>query len=584
MPSPIQYEISIADAAAHLFEVTIRIDQPDPHGQVLMMPAWIPGSYLIRDFARHVIDIQARAGRRSVSVARTDKQRWQCAPCAGSLRIRYRVYAWDLSVRGAHLDQTHAFFNGTSVFMQVSGQEDSPCAVRIHRPRQRWASRWRVATTLPRDGAPAWGFGDYLAGDYDELIDHPVEIGRFREVSFEAGGAEHVFVLSGADDADLQRIGRDLKRICAAQIALFEPRARRAPVKRYLFLTYATADGYGGLEHRSSTALICARNDLPHATMTGIPERYRGFLGLCSHEYFHTWNVKRIKPQAFVPYRLDRENHTRLLWVFEGFTSYYDDLMLVRSGVIPLADYLDALGKAITGVLRGPGRLLQSVADSSFDAWTRFYRQDENAPNAIVSYYSKGSVIALALDLTIRRRSGNRRSLDDVMRLMWQRFGRDFENTPQGVPEEAMAGLIREATGVSVTAELRRWVDGNEDPPLRRLLAQAGIRLTTQACEDGPVWLGARCTEANGGVRLTQVLHGGSAHRGGLSAGDLVIAIDGLRIDRQATLDALLARRSAGEPVTVHVFRGDRLMPFELTLQAPPPTRVKLALATDHTP
>ncbi|MEZ5651518.1 MAG: PDZ domain-containing protein [Burkholderiaceae bacterium] len=576
MPSPIRYDISIADAAAHLFEVTLRIARPAPEGQTLMMPAWIPGSYLIRDFARHVVHIEAQGGNREIAITRADKQRWRCAPCRGPLVVRYRIYAWDLSVRGAHLDQTHAFFNGTSVFLQAEGQEESACEVQIHAPRASWARGWRVATALPRDGAPLWGFGRYRAENYDELIDHPVEIGHFRDLSFRVGGAEHVVVLSGADDADLDRIGRDLKRVCATQIALFEPRTKRAPIDRYLFLTYAVGEGYGGLEHRSSTALICARNDLPFRGMKGVPERYRTFLGLASHEYFHTWNVKRIKPQAFVPYRLDRENVTRLLWVFEGFTSYYDDVMLVRSGVISLDDYLDTLGKTISGVQRGPGRSLQSVSDSSFDAWTRFYRQDENAPNAIVSYYTKGSLIALALDLTIRQRSDHKRSLDDVMRLLWQRFGRDFHRRPGGVPEDAMADLIREATGVDVGNEIRRWVDACEDPPLARLLARAGFKVEARACEDSPVWLGARCADAEGAVRLTQVLSGGPAHLAGLSASDRLIALDEMRVDGQRGLEAWLARRSPGDSAVAHVFRGDRLMQFRLELRAPPATRVVL--------
>src|SRR5690606_4250150 len=264
---------------------------------------------------------------------------------------------------------------------------------------------WRVYTSLPEarglaGGARRHGFGLYVAPDYDALIDHPIEMGTPQVVRFKAHGAEHEMVFTGVvPKLDLKRIASDTQKICAAQIALFEPESRRAPfldsASRYVFMTMVTGDGYGGLEHRASTALMTSRRDLPVLGQTDPGEGYQTFLGLVSHEYFHTWNVKRIKPAAFAPYDLSRENHTRLLWVFEGFTSYYDDLMLLRSGVINQTDYLKLLGKTISAVHRTSGRLKQSVTESSFDAWTRYYKQDENSPNALVSYYTKGALLAL---------------------------------------------------------------------------------------------------------------------------------------------------------------------------------------------
>ncbi|MEZ5738549.1 MAG: PDZ domain-containing protein [Burkholderiaceae bacterium] len=576
--APIHYRVRLQDAAAHLLAVRMRVGRPDPQGQRLTLPTWIPGSYLIREFARHIVRIRASCRSRPVALSRVSKDTWQAAPCDGPLRLDYLVYAWDFSVRGAHADQSHVFFNGTSIFLAAQGQQHLRCTVRLDKPRGVFARRWRVATTLPADGAAEWAFGDYQAGDYDELIDHPVEMGDFRFATFQAGGCEHAVVLSSAPDADLDRIVRDLAPVCQAQIDLFESETRRAPVRRYLFLTQASESGYGGLEHRASTALICARHDLPHRGMTGIPERYRGFLGLASHEYFHTWNVKRIKPAAFVPYDLARESYTRLLWVFEGFTSYYDDLMLVRSGVIAMADYLQALAQTISNVLRGAGRFEQSVGDSSFDAWTRFYRQDENAPNAIVSYYAKGALIALSLDLTIRLRSNHRRSLDDVMRLMWARYGRAFEREPHGLPEEVMPALVYEATGVDVSRDLARWVDGTADLPLAELLASFGVILALEPQHEGPTWLGVRTTVRDGDLALTQVLHEGPAHRGGLSAHDLLVAIDGYRIRSESALNAVLARRQPGDRLAVQVFRADQLLDFEVSLDSPPHTKAKLTL------
>ncbi|MEJ2921568.1 peptidase M61, partial [Bordetella avium] len=429
--APVIYRLEPHDPAGHRYRITLGVARPDPNGQLLSLPAWIPGSYLIRDFSRQIETLSARAGGRPVAVMKRDNHTWQAAPCEGPLVIDYTVYAWDLSVRGAHLDESHGFFNGTSVFLRVHGQDDQPCLLDLAPPPG--IAGWKVYTSLReargRLGARRHGFGRYEAPDYDALIDHPVEMGTPQVARFTAHGAEHELVFTGvAPRLDLARIAQDVQKICETQIAFFEPRSRRAPfldsADRYVFMTMVTGDGYGGLEHRASTALMTSRKDLPVLGQQGQGEGYRSFLGLVSHEYFHTWNVKRIKPAAFAPYNLAQPDLTRLLWIFEGFTSYYDDLLLLRAGVITRDDYLRLLSKTITSVMRSPGRHKQSVADSSFDAWTRYYKQDENSANALVSYYTKGSLVALGLDLLIRQDSGGSHSLDDVMRLLWQRYGR----------------------------------------------------------------------------------------------------------------------------------------------------------------
>ncbi len=571
----IRYRIVPIEPQAHLFEVTLRIAAPDPAGQVVSLPAWIPGSYLIRDFARHVVAIAASGNGRHVALEKLDKHTWRAAPCRHALEVRYRVYAWDLSVRGAHLDNTHGFFNGTSVFLRVHGQDDQPCRVRISRPAGVRYRGWRVATSLPGAGAPEFGFGDYQAQDYDELIDHPVEMGDFTLSSFDAGGIRHDIAVTGRHDADLKRLGADLRAICATQTRFFEPRSRHAPMSRYLFLVTAVGEGYGGLEHRASTALLCARNDLPHAGMKGVPASYRKLLGLASHEYFHSWNVKRIKPQVFAPYDLDKENYTRMLWVFEGFTSYYDDLMLLRSGVIALEDYLSVLGETIGNVLRAPGRKLQSVAESSFDAWSRYYRQDENSPNAIVSYYTKGALVALALDLTIRQRSAGKHSLDDVMRGNWRRYGRDFARDLAGLEEGGFPAEVAAATGLDLRRQIRAWTEGTGDLPLARLLAGAGVKLALSSATKGGARLGARLVSRPGGLEIATAYSAGPAESAGLAGGDLIIAANGLRLDL-TTLQTMLDRRRDGESLRLHAFRRDELIEAEVVLAAPPPSEVKL--------
>ncbi len=580
----IHYTIRPSEPHAHLFDVTLRVEQPAPVGQRLRLPVWIPGSYMVREFARHVEAVEATVAGRAAPISKVDKNTWECGriPSGGRLLVSYRVYAWDLSVRAAHLDASHGFFNGTSVFLAVAGREAEPCSVDILPPRGSAFRRWAVATTLPAlgggdgggdggDGGHA-GFGRYQAADYDELIDHPVEMGEFLSAGFEAGGCRHEIAITGRTDVDLARLARDLKPVCSEQIALFDPKRHRAPMRRYLFLTTAVGEGYGGLEHRSSTALLCSRNELPYPGMKGVPEAYRNFLGLASHEYFHAWNVKRIKPARFEPYDLDRENYTRLLWIFEGFTSYYDDLMLCRAGVIDLAAYLQCLQRAIRGVLASPGRQVQSVAESSFDAWIKFYRQDENTPNAVVSYYAKGSLVALCLDLAIRARTRGKRSLDDAMRLMWQRHGQPnpARGGSGGLEEDEFPALLREATGLDLRREIGRWAYGTSELPLAASLAPFGITLEEAPEGDARTWLGARTVVRQAEVVIQSAQREGPAARAGLSAGDRLVAVDGLRCD-ESSLKGMLARRLPGDRVRVHAFRRDELVEADVTLAAAPP-------------
>ena len=588
MPAPTRYRIAPLDVHAHLFEVRCTVADPEALGQRFTLPTWIPGSYLVREFARHFVAVRAESNGAAVAIGKETKDAWRASPCAGPLTVIAEVYAFDLSVRGAYLDSTRGYFNGATVFLCPDGRADVPCEVDIAAPDFAGAKAWRVATTLERAGAEPFGFGRYRAATYDELIDHPVEMAPFALVSFDAGGARHDVAVTGRIRADLDRVARDLARICQWQIDLFAGApGGRAPFDRYLFQVAAVGDGYGGLEHRASTSLLCRRDELPATGDTGVSEGYRNFLGLASHEYFHSWNVKRIKPAAFSPYDLAREGYTRQLWAFEGITSYYDDLALVRSGVIEPPSYLELLGRAITTVLRTPGRRRQSVAESSFDAWIKFYRPDENTPNAVVSYYAKGSLVALALDLVLRRTGS---SLDAVMRALWQRYGQ----AGVGVPEGAILAIASEFAGRELADFFGRYVDGTEDPPLAELLAGFGVTFNLRASsgdddrggkpgksslrDEAPprCWLGAKVTGA-AEPKLQHVYSGGPAERAGLAGGDIVVAIDGLRATAES-LRKLLGRRRAGETATVHAFRRDELIIAELVLETAPQDTCWLAL------
>lgn len=568
-PAAIRYRLRPARPEAHLFEVRCTLSDPDPAGQRFALPAWIPGSYLILDFARHVVSIRAKANGQSVQLRKIDKHTWQ-APVLGkesTLTVICEIYAADPSVRGAHLDRTHAFINGTSVFLRPIGLEHRPCLVDIRRPRGKAFAAWRVATALSpakdeQGAAPEHGFGVYRAADYDELIDHPCELGTFALAGFTACGVPHQVAISGRHDCDLGRLTTDLQRICEWQIRFFgEP----APMSHYIFLINAAGEGYGGLEHRRSTALLCARDDLPYPGMKGLPERYRNFLGLCSHEYFHTWNVKRIKPAAFAAYDLGVENYTTLLWAFEGFTSYYDDLALLRSGLIKPGEWLALLGKTMDKVLNLPGRHRQSLAESSFDAWTKFYRPDENTPNAVVSYYTKGALVALALDLTLRAGTDGRVTLDDLMRALWQRHGL----SGQPVADDDIRRLAEQLSGLDLRGFFATAIDGTTDLPWRRLLKKFAVRMRRTASEPVPS-LDGKLLDDGREVKLAAVYERGALQRAGLSAGDVLLAIDGLRVT-PASIKRLLARRRAGEKIVVHAFRGDELRQF--TVRLAPPAR-----------
>jgi predicted metalloprotease with PDZ domain len=567
----ISYTIAAQDPATHMFQVTMTIEAPAPEGQVLVLPAWIPGSYMIREFSRNIVQIRAEASGQPVELAKLDKHSWQAAPCKGKLTVHYEVYAWDLSVRAAHLDQTHGFFNGTSVFLRAVGQESEPHVVDIQRPGHEAAAKWRVATALQELKARRYGFGTYIAQDYDELIDSPVEMGTFEMASFKALGVQHDVVFTGrVPNLDIARVCADLKQICETQIAFFEPRTKKAPMDRYVFMTMVVGDGYGGLEHRASTALFCSRADLPTTAQKGKEpsEGYMKFLGLCSHEYFHTWNVKRIKPAVFAPYDYQVENYTPLLWLFEGFTSYYDDLMLVRAGLLSEEGYFKMLGKTVGAVLRGSGRTKQSVADSSFDAWGKYYRQDENSPNAIVSYYAKGALVGLGLDLTIRAKTNGKRSLDDIMRALWQKFGRDFYNgKPRGVTPEEVEALFDNVAGFKLKTFFDKYIRGTDDLPLAKLLPQFGVGYKDERKSSKPS-LDVNIGREGADCKLSAVHDGGAAQEAGLSANDLLVAIDGLRVSgNPSNVDGLLSRYKVGETVQVHAFRRDELMAFDVVLQ-----------------
>lgn len=593
LPCLLDYRVSVADLHAHLFAVTLTLARPQPT-QIVSLPVWIAGSYMVREFSKHLQGLQAHQGKKEVAITQLDKCTWQL-DCQTSkpLTLTYQVYAFDNSVRTAWLDTQRGFFNGTSLCLKVHGQEDQPH--RLTLARAEWPKDWQVATALRPDQADKKGFGSYLAADYDELVDSPVEIGAFWSGSFTARGVPHRVVVAGASASfDGARLLADTQAICEVQIDFWHGKTakrkgdgkvktaqNRPPHDRYVFMLNAVDNSYGGLEHRHSTALICKRADLPRlgqAKALTATHGYTSLVGLISHEYFHTWNVKRLRPAEFARYNYASENYTKLLWFFEGFTSYYDDLLLRRAGLIDDTTYLALLGKTLNAVLQTPGRQVQSVAQSSFDAWVKYYRQDENTVNATISYYTKGSLVALCLDLSLRE--SGKTSLDAVMRALWQRCA--------GGPmtELDLLAVLQALSGESFADRLAAWVHSTAELPVKELLAQHGVTLKEEAA---PVadQLGLKVTET-GGIRIRAVLRGSAAEQAGLAAGDEWLGIEvgkgkaaqGWRLTKLDDLPLYLGRTKTFRAV---VARDQRLI--SLTMDLPDSVRlIKLLAASKADP
>ncbi len=553
----VHYRVEVADLHAHLLCVTLSIEQPSM-AQRVSLPVWIPGSYLVREFAKNLQRLAARQEGRAVPLHQVDKCSWQvdCVPST-PLVLTYEVYAFDNSVRTAWLDSQRGFFNGTSVCLRVHGQEPAPHALELAADKD--TQHWEAACPLPVLKAGRRGFGTYLADNYDELVDSPVEMGTFWSGEFRAGGVPHRFIVAGATESfDGDRLLADTQKICEAEIRFWHER-RKPPHKSYLFMLNAVDDGYGGLEHRNSTALIASRRDLPRIGDARMGDGYLTLLGLISHEYFHTWNVKHLRPAEFTRYDYGKENYTQLLWFFEGFTSYYDDLLLRRCGLIDDATYLKLVNKTINQVLQAPGREVQSVAQASWDAWVKYYRQDENTPNATISYYTKGALVALCFDLTLR--SEGHTTLDDVMRALWLRC------KAGPMTEADFAAVLRELGGRSYSREIAAWVHGTRELPLADLLGKHGV-----AVQEDPAQLqqrlGLRVSES-AGIQLKTVLRGGAAEQAGMAAGDEWLGVEvGGTAWRMNKVDDLHLYAGTHRRVTALVARDRRILRLELQLPA----------------
>lgn len=552
----LHYQIEFDDYRQHLIHVTLRF-VADPT-QVLSLPTWIPGSYLIREFSKHIESVRAYDEEgRLLEIQKFEKNKWRLFNTDHELiTVEYDVYAYDLSVRGAYVDQTRLYVNPACACLGLEGQEDKAVEVELFLPDE--LKHFQLATGMASKSLVKGRF-TLKAKNYAELIDSPFELAEQTRFSFEANGIPHEFVVSGKHAMNAARMQQDIEKICATEISMFGS----APFSNYTFMTMATANSYGGLEHPNSTSLISPREDLPKANEPEEPsEDYQRFLGLCSHEYFHSWLVKFIRPENFVNYDLNKEGYTSLLWIFEGFTSYYDDLILLRSGVISQASYIKLLKTQIDRYLQNPGRFVQSVSESSFDAWVKFYRQDENSNNAGTSYYNKGCLVALCLDLGLRLRGS---SLDVLMRKL-------YENAQKGIQvhERTIVELCNELTGDNWIEQINHLINTTDELPLDQLFPEFGLSYSLK--NDKSLPLGLKLVEKPEGVLVQSARRDGAAAQAGLSAHDVIIAIDGLK----ATVK-LIEKYAKQEGIySILAFRRDELMSFDVKAAGSELTEVEL--------
>lgn len=576
----IEYQVSIASIGNRLLQVKLIINQACAHA-TLKFPTWIPGSYLQRDFSKHIVSIKASAQVNKKDIpcefVKKDNHTWTISSDqVATFIIEYQVYAFDFSVRGAYLDNQYGFFTGPNLFFEVEEFKDCPHHVHIEPPKDKQHKHWRLATTMPRCKGGEWQFGHFKVDNYHALIDFPILFGEFEQYRFKVNAIPHDVIIVGKHRGDIERLCHDVERICASQYKIFGA----FPFEQYMFMLVVTEQDYGGLEHRDSTMLMCSRKNMPIPYSKANRKDYITLLGLFSHEYFHSWNIKRIRPTEFIEYDLSKRVPTKLLWAFEGFTSYFDDLALMRSGVITKEEYLTQLCGICSLVKRSRGGQVQSLTESSFDAWTKFYQQDENAQNAIVSYYTKGSLAAFCFDIHLRCQSNPPSSLDTIMQSLWTQYG----EPERGVDETTIQAMLLQVGGDTIKDLIQEALAGTTELPVEKYFAMLGLRLEYTETNDysyfgdyksskpelsePAVSLGIKMKQGAVGISITNVWQDSAAALAELWAGDEIIAIDSIQVSL-SNIKEVLSQYQPGNTVCIHYFRRGLLRQSTLTLLAP---------------
>lgn len=560
------YSITPYSLQQHLWEVCLEFEQNEIEPFSLSLPNWVPGSYMIRDFSKNIVSITATCNDANIKLEQIDKNSWQPNQFSkGQWIITYLVYALDLSVRGSWLTTDRGFFDGACVFLRHNQKQFEPCHLTVKPPEN-----WQLASAMPVVHS------GFQVANYRELIDYPFEMGAtLHSFSFHVNDIPHRIVISGHfEPFDEQKLLADVHKICASQIAFFN---QSAPFTEYLFLVHVGDRIYGGLEHKNSSALLIDRNSLPNFQQDNTDE-YINLLGLFSHEYFHAWNVKSIQPKAFHESQLNQEAYSQQLWAFEGITSYYDNLFLVRSKAITPTQYLRLLAQNITQVYRYPGRKHQTLAESSFNAWTKYYKPNENTPNAVVSYYQKGALAALCLDSYLRQHSHHRVSLDTIMQSLYQ----DYLVTHQPLDEGEWEKRAAEISQLNLQEVFQQLLHSVEDLPIQEALRHFGVDCFWHSMPESHLGdiitidtehmnypaFGAKFQQHTNSITLTHVLNHSTAERAGLIAGDEIIALNHYRIH---DFKQQWRRLTIGQTYALHYFRHGVIYQTDITVQAANP-------------
>ncbi|MTJ11716.1 M61 family metallopeptidase [Anabaena sp. UHCC 0187] len=549
----IHYLVGMSQPETHLFEVTLHIVNYPNSILDLKMPVWTPGSYLVREYEKNLQDFAAFADNEPLSWQKISKNHWQIAKGdISKVTITYRIFANELTVRTNHLDATHGYFNGAALFFRIPGWENLPMQVTVITANP----TWQITTGLP---ALPNSENTFLAADFDTLVDSPFEIGYHQLYKFEVLGKPHELAVWGKGNFQPEQMIADCQKIIEVEAQMFGG----LPYDRYVFFLHLLQQGFGGLEHKDSCSLIYKRFGFRSQ------DKYEPFLQLVAHEFFHLWNVKRIRPKGLEVFDYDQENYTPSLWFCEGTTSYYDLVIPLRAGIYNTKAYLNYLSKEITRYLNTPGRKVQPLSESSFDAWIKLYRPDPNSINSQISYYLKGEMVSLLLDLLIRVHHQNQRSLDDVMRQMWQEFGKE----EIGYTPEQLEGVIESVAGMDLGDFFNRYLNGLEDLPFNQYLQPFGLRLVEEKNEEP--YFGVRINTENGREIIKFVEAGSPAQKAGIDAGNELLAIDGIKVGT-SQLNERLKDYQANDSIQVTVFHQDELRTYAVILAAPIPGKYQI--------
>ncbi|WP_009632091.1 M61 family metallopeptidase [Synechocystis sp. PCC 7509] len=549
----ITYRVAMPQPESHLFEVVLSVQGYLLPVLNLKLPVWTPGSYLVREYAKHVQDFGAKSGENKLVWHKIAKNHWQIETSNldnQTIEISYRVFANELSVRTNHLDATHGYFNGAAIFFRIPGLEAQPMQIEVALPQD----NWQVTTPLPEVTGQT---NKFIAADFDTLVDSPFEIGTQEVYEFEVLGKAHQLAIwGGKSNIAPEKVIADTQKIIEVEAKIFGG----LPYDHYIFLLHLSTQGNGGLEHKYACSLNYPRFGFR------APDKYNRFMQLVAHEFFHLWNVKRIRPKALEVFDYDGENYTSSLWFSEGTTSYYDLTIPLKAGIYNVKTFLQNLGKEITRYELTPGRWVQPVSESSLDAWIKLYRPEANSNNAQISYYLKGEMVSLLLDLLIRAKHNNLKSLDDVMLKMWQQFGiEEIGFTPQQLQE-----VIEAVAEIDLTDFFAKYIDGTEELPFNQYLEPFGLQVVGEDKDLVP-HLGIKVNSEQGREVVKFVESGTPAQKAGIDPGDELLAIDGIRVTA-STMSEFLQDYQGGDSIEVTVFHQEQLRQYQVTLGEPRPS------------